>query len=165
MRYCILPVHHALCSRLCTHGFSSTFLCRSLLKDLREVRQGKAREGLEHLNPVELNVSVISLSLLCTAILSLLCQVTGFSQMELNEIRPFFSLAFKRLLQLDPQESERQETMEEEPGELDDGMEEHEFGYDDHKREGTVYHTNGTGHRRALSVMSERTTASRHGPW
>lgn len=29
---------------------------RSLLKDLREVRQGKAREGLEHLNPVELNV-------------------------------------------------------------------------------------------------------------
>lgn len=29
---------------------------RSLLKDLREVRQGKAREGIQHLNPVELNV-------------------------------------------------------------------------------------------------------------
>lgn len=36
-------------------------------------------------------------------------QVTGFAQMELNEIRPFFTLAFKRLLQLDPQEAERQE--------------------------------------------------------
>ena len=36
-------------------------------------------------------------------------QVTGFAQMELNEIRPFFTLAFKRLLQLDPQETERQE--------------------------------------------------------
>lgn len=37
--------------------------------------------------------------------------------MELNEIRPFFSLAFKRLLQLDPQEAERQEAMEDEPDE------------------------------------------------
>jgi GINS complex subunit 2 len=36
---------------------------RSLLKDLREVRQGKAREGIQHLNPVELNVSSTSLSL------------------------------------------------------------------------------------------------------
>lgn len=32
---------------------------RSLLKDLREVRQGKAREGIQHLNPIELNVGHI----------------------------------------------------------------------------------------------------------
>ncbi|KAK9895674.1 Psf2-domain-containing protein [Cystobasidium minutum MCA 4210] len=84
---------------------------RSLLKDLREVRQGKAREGIQHLNPVELNV-------------------TGFSQMELNEIRPFFSLAFKRLLQLDPQESERLEQAADEPEELEDPeLKEDDFGY------------------------------------
>lgn len=57
-------------------------------------------------------------------------QVTGFSQMELNEIRPFFSLAFKRLLQLDPQESERLEQAADEPEELEDPeLKEDDFGY------------------------------------
>lgn len=50
--------------------------------------------------------------------------------MELNEIRPFFSLAFKRLLQLDPQETERIEQAEEEPEELEDPeLKEDDFGY------------------------------------
>lgn len=49
--------------------------------------------------------------------------------MELNEIRPFFTLAFKRVLQLDPAEAERAEAMEEEPDELDDQLEQDEFGY------------------------------------
>ncbi|KAF9076996.1 Psf2-domain-containing protein [Rhodocollybia butyracea] len=44
---------------------------RSLLKDLREARQAKSREGLDQLNREEL-----SLSNLCS--------------MEINEIRPFF---------------------------------------------------------------------------
>ncbi|TFK68208.1 Psf2-domain-containing protein [Pluteus cervinus] len=44
---------------------------RSLLKDLREARQAKSREGLNHLDASEL-----SLPNLC--------------QMEINEIRPFF---------------------------------------------------------------------------
>jgi hypothetical protein len=57
-------------------------------------------------------------------------QVTGFSQMELNEIRPFFSLAFKRLLQLDPAEAERMENAEEEPEELEEAYtKDDEFGY------------------------------------
>lgn len=50
--------------------------------------------------------------------------------MELNEIRPFFSLAFKRLVQLDPQEGERLEDAEDEPEELDDNdLREDDFGY------------------------------------
>ena len=102
---------------------------RSLLKDLREVRQGKAREGLEHLNPVELNVSssYLGANRVPASYAAFRAQVTGFSQMELNEIRPFFSLAFKRLLQLDPQ------ALEEPDGELDElenGLSEDEFGED-----------------------------------
>lgn len=50
--------------------------------------------------------------------------------MELNEIRPFFSLAFKRLLQLDPQETERIEAADEEPEELEDAeLKQDDFGY------------------------------------
>ncbi|CAD6566718.1 MAG: DNA replication protein psf2 [Cyphobasidiales sp. Tagirdzhanova-0007] len=101
---------------------------RSLLKDLREVRQGKAREGLEHLNPVELNV-------------------TGFAQMELNEIRPFFSLAFKRLLQLDPQVLEEPE---EEPDELEEVLDEEEFGYGDGQ-----YTGNGEGNANGNGMYSD----------
>ena len=40
--------------------------------------------------------------------------------MELNEIRPFFTLAFKRLMQLDPEEAARVEAAEDEPDELED---------------------------------------------
>lgn len=50
--------------------------------------------------------------------------------MELNEIRPFFSLAFKRLLQLDPQEGDRIEAAENEAEELEEAnLEEDDFGY------------------------------------
>lgn len=83
------------------------------------MRQGKARQGLEHLNPVELNVRVSTFHTRQTRLTSIVpVQVTGFSQMELNEIRPFFSLAFKRLLQTDPAEGERAENMQDEPDEL-----------------------------------------------
>jgi len=54
---------------------------RSLLKDLREARQAKSRDGLKHLDHSEL-----SLPNLCS--------------MEINEIRPFFVQSMSILTQL-----------------------------------------------------------------
>ncbi|KNC96146.1 DNA replication protein PSF2 [Spizellomyces punctatus DAOM BR117] len=56
-------------------------MVRTLLKDLREVRQAKARRGLQAINPrcVEMN---------------------NLGMMELNEIRPFFTKAFNELKKL-----------------------------------------------------------------
>ena len=44
--------------------------------------------------------------------------MTNISSMELNEVRPFFSLAMKRLVALDPEEDSRIDA-----GYLDDGAE------------------------------------------
>ncbi|GAA95490.1 uncharacterized protein L969DRAFT_92622 [Mixia osmundae IAM 14324] len=56
---------------------------RMILKDLREVRQSKTRRGVEAINTTHL-------------------EMTNISQLELNEIRPFFTLAMKRMIALDP---------------------------------------------------------------
>ncbi|ORX96194.1 GINS complex, PSF2 component [Basidiobolus meristosporus CBS 931.73] len=68
---------------------------RKLLKDLREVRQSKAREGLTALNPDYL-------------------QMDNLGLMEINEIRPFFGRAFDELRKLtpveDPYASQSQDT-------------------------------------------------------
>ncbi|KAK9716829.1 DNA replication protein psf2 [Basidiobolus ranarum] len=58
---------------------------RKLLKDLREVRQSKARDGLTALNPDYL-------------------QMDNLALMEINEIRPFFGRAFDELRKLTPVE-------------------------------------------------------------
>ncbi|GAA5923940.1 DNA replication protein PSF2 [Sporobolomyces koalae] len=60
---------------------------RLLLKDIREARQAKIRQGLEALNSVHLGMP-------------------NLSQMEINELRPFFSQAFTRLAKLDPMAEE-----------------------------------------------------------
>ncbi|KAI8911399.1 hypothetical protein PhCBS80983_g05706 [Powellomyces hirtus] len=57
---------------------------RTLLKDLREARQSKARKGLQGLDPHYL-------------------QVDNMGLMEINEIRPFFSKAFNELRMLEPE--------------------------------------------------------------
>ena len=67
--------------------------------------------------------------------------------MELNEIRPFFSLAFKRLLQLDPQVLEEPE---EEPDELEEVLDEEEFGYGDGQ-----YTGNGEGNANGNGMYSD----------
>lgn len=59
---------------------SSTQL-RSVIKDLREIRQLKSKRGLRELN--ESNI-----------------QLNGLSLMELNEIRPFVILVMDKLRQL-----------------------------------------------------------------
>ncbi|GAA6048065.1 hypothetical protein JCM3770_000174 [Rhodotorula araucariae] len=56
---------------------------RLLLKDIREARQAKVREGLGAINAVHLGMP-------------------NLSAIELAELRPFFSLAFTRLRDLDP---------------------------------------------------------------
>lgn len=58
---------------------------RSLLKDLREARQAKSHQGLEALNAHHI-------------------EMTGIGAYELNEVRPFFTLAMKRLVELSPDE-------------------------------------------------------------
>jgi len=63
---------------------------RTLLKDLREARQAKSREGLRKLDHIAL-----SLPNLCS--------------MEINEIRPFFSKAMNVMIQLTPEQSTSQE--------------------------------------------------------
>ncbi|POY73444.1 hypothetical protein BMF94_3381 [Rhodotorula taiwanensis] len=66
---------------------------RLLLKDIREARQAKVRDGLGAINPVHLGMPNIS-------------------AMEIAELRPFFSLAFTRLKDLDPQAEQHRETEE-----------------------------------------------------
>ncbi|BGP13065.1 hypothetical protein JCM10213_000931 [Rhodosporidiobolus nylandii] len=56
---------------------------RLLLKDIREARQAKVREGLAAVNAVHL-------------------AMPNLSTLELSELRPFFSLSFQRLSQLAP---------------------------------------------------------------
>ncbi|GAA5830455.1 hypothetical protein JCM11251_002476 [Rhodosporidiobolus azoricus] len=56
---------------------------RLLLKDIREARQAKVREGLAAVNAVHL-------------------AMPNLSTLELSELRPFFSLSFSRLSALDP---------------------------------------------------------------
>ncbi|GAA5997072.1 DNA replication protein PSF2 [Rhodotorula paludigena] len=63
---------------------------RLLLKDIREARQAKIREGLGAINAVHLGMP-------------------NLSSMELTELRPFFSLAFSRLSDLDPLADEQRE--------------------------------------------------------
>lgn len=73
--------------------------------------------------------------------------------MELNEIRPFFTLAFQRLLQLDPAEAERQETQEDEQAgdELQVEEEMDEGDGDD------VMYENGARRRAAASKKKKET--------
>ncbi|KAK4056146.1 DNA replication protein psf2 [Microbotryomycetes sp. JL221] len=54
-----------------------------LLKDIREARQSKIRLGLAALNPIDLGMP-------------------NLSNMEIAEVRPFFTLAHRRLVALDP---------------------------------------------------------------
>ncbi|CAH7666282.1 hypothetical protein BY996DRAFT_4577015 [Phakopsora pachyrhizi] len=58
---------------------------RKILKDLREVRQSKTRSGLTGLDSLHL-------------------ETPNLSSLELNELRPIFTLAHIRLLQLDPKQ-------------------------------------------------------------
>ncbi|KAI8048120.1 hypothetical protein BDF22DRAFT_747025 [Syncephalis plumigaleata] len=60
-------------------------MVRRLLKDLREIRQAKARLGLTLINGNHM-------------------QMDNIGWMELNEIRPFFTKAFEQLQQLEPEE-------------------------------------------------------------
>ncbi|KDE05090.1 hypothetical protein MVLG_04530 [Microbotryum lychnidis-dioicae p1A1 Lamole] len=65
---------------------------RLLLKDIREARQAKVRAGLAALNPIHL-------------------AMPNLASLEVNELRPFFALAHKRMSMLDP-EAERHEEIE-----------------------------------------------------
>ncbi|KAJ3722592.1 DNA replication complex GINS protein PSF2 [Lentinula raphanica] len=70
-----LPFRYAEISKVlldvASDDIQNTDKIRSLLKDLREARQAKSREGLDQINRGELSVS-------------------NLCSMEINEIRPFF---------------------------------------------------------------------------
>ncbi|CEQ42465.1 SPOSA6832_04275 [Sporobolomyces salmonicolor] len=66
---------------------------RLLLKDIREARQAKVREGLGAVNAVHLGMP-------------------NLSTLELSELRPFFALSFQRLMALDPLAEEQRELEE-----------------------------------------------------
>ncbi|KAJ7241906.1 DNA replication complex GINS protein PSF2 [Mycena haematopus] len=86
-----LPFRFAEISRVLLDGASDDLQnpdkLRTLLQDLREARQAKARAGLENLEH-----SILGLS--------------NLSAMEINEIRPFFIQAMAVLKQLHVPESE-----------------------------------------------------------
>ncbi|TPX43785.1 hypothetical protein SeMB42_g03074 [Synchytrium endobioticum] len=64
----------------------SAELVKTLLKDLREIRQTKAQQGLKQLGYDYL-------------------QMDNLGLMEINEIRPFFTKVFNQLRRLNPAES------------------------------------------------------------
>ncbi|BGP22021.1 GINS complex subunit Psf2 [Rhodotorula toruloides] len=66
---------------------------RLLLKDIREARQAKVREGLGAINAVHLGMP-------------------NLSALEIAELRPFFALSFQRLGDLDPLAEQHRETEE-----------------------------------------------------
>lgn len=70
---------------------------KSLLKDLREARQAKSRDGLQKLDHSELSVS--STWLAHRKFLTFI-QLPNLCSMEINEIRPFFIQAMGILTQL-----------------------------------------------------------------
>jgi GINS complex subunit 2 len=70
---------------------------KSLLKDLREARQAKSRDGLQKLDHSELSVRFIWLS---HHIFLIVMQLPNLCSMEINEIRPFFIQAMGILTQL-----------------------------------------------------------------
>lgn len=73
---------------------------RSLLKDLREARQAKSREGLKQLDHSELSVSPSqNFPKRCILLISRL-QLPNLCSMEINEIRPFFVQSMNILSQL-----------------------------------------------------------------
>lgn len=89
-----LPYHFAEVSKVlldvAADDLQSPDKIRTLLKDLREARQAKSREGLKKLDHIAL-----SLGNLCS--------------MEINEIRPFFTRAMSIMVQLTPEQQAAQE--------------------------------------------------------
>jgi GINS complex subunit 2 len=72
---------------------------RFLLKDLREARQAKSRDGLDKIDHSELSVRLPHSS--PTMTLEICCsQLPNLSSMEINEIRPFFVRSMGILTQL-----------------------------------------------------------------
>ncbi|KAI8339703.1 hypothetical protein BC941DRAFT_421221 [Chlamydoabsidia padenii] len=84
--FCSLPFHYMEMAHMLLETASDDIpdaeQVRKLLKDLREVRQSKARVGLEALDDRWLGMH-------------------NMSFMEINEIRPFFSRAFDEMRKLD----------------------------------------------------------------
>ncbi|GAA5937771.1 hypothetical protein JCM3775_002123 [Rhodotorula graminis] len=101
---------------------------RLLLKDIREARQAKVREGLAAINAVHLGMP-------------------NLSTLELSELRPFFSLAFTRLRDLDPQAEAHREAEEwwmRDPAGCMDAARRGEVGG---KRDGASFGAGGRGGR------------------
>jgi len=73
---------------------------RSVLKDLREARQAKSRDGLKTLDHSELSVSCfITYKINCINLYHI-HQLPNLCSMEINEIRPFFVQSMSILTQL-----------------------------------------------------------------
>lgn len=70
---------------------------KSLLKDLREARQAKSRDGLQKIDHSELSVCSTWLSHRVSLIVM---QLPNLCSMEINEIRPFFIQSMGILTQL-----------------------------------------------------------------
>ena len=71
---------------------------RTLLKDIREARQSKSREGIRKLDHSELGVCP-PFSFFPTPRLTR-AQLSGLCSMEINEIRPFFVKGMSALTKL-----------------------------------------------------------------
>lgn len=83
---------------------------RSLLKDIREARQAKSREGLSKIDHSELGVCISSAHLFnpgsTPSDATFFLQLPNLCSMEINEIRPFFIRAMGVLTQINHAERE-----------------------------------------------------------
>ncbi|RKO86928.1 hypothetical protein BDK51DRAFT_22418, partial [Blyttiomyces helicus] len=86
-----LPLHFQEIAHLllecATEDIPKAAEVRTLLKELKEFRQNKARKGLRNLDPYYL-------------------QMDNLGLMEINEIRPFFTRAFDELRKLESTEQQ-----------------------------------------------------------
>ncbi|KAG0266525.1 DNA replication protein psf2 [Mortierella polycephala] len=104
-RFSALPYHYMELAQLLLENacddISSADAVRTLLKDLREARQSKARQG----------VAALGLTYL---------QMDNIGLMEINEIRPFFTKAFNEIQKLKQGSNENdQDGIPEIPGGFD----------------------------------------------
>ncbi|KAK0553317.1 DNA replication protein psf2 [Tilletia horrida] len=80
--FAVLPFHYVAIAKVlldvAPDDISGSDQVRALLKDIREARQSKIMAGLEMINAVHL-------------------EMTNISAIEIAELRPFFSTAFKEL--------------------------------------------------------------------
>lgn len=81
---------------------------RSLLKDLREVRQAKVRQGLRNQGVFRGEYLQVCTAT-CRQSLRLTTQVTNLTPLELSELKPFLVKAMRLMQRLEPKKEQEED--------------------------------------------------------